>query len=411
MKHKHILAFLCCTGSLFTASGQLKNTISGKVLQDRTGAAIPNASVFITNSSKGTMSDSSGAFELPDVPAGTYDLVVSSIGYTTRVYTYKAEQLPLKLEVRLRPKVEVLQDVVVEPDEKNGWEKWKFFFTQNFLGGNEAGRSCEIKNYKTLRFRYSKSRNTLHVLADDPLIIENKVLGYQVKYQLEDFRFNFQTHVLLFYGYSLFTELNKNGPTPRQLKNREKAYNGSVAHFMRSLYRDSLQAEGFEVRRLVKRPNLEKQRVEAMYTAAVKKQRAAHPGYIEAPDMNTIGDKDSGSYYTGVLRQQSIIEEYGPGPLTADSLLLNRDSVSRKLFFNNYLSVIYTKAKEDQDYLDYNHENRRPGLPRSSALLPGGLSITIEPNGNYYEPQDFLTIGYWAWNEKVGILLPVDYRK
>ncbi|HEY4151082.1 MAG TPA: carboxypeptidase-like regulatory domain-containing protein, partial [Chitinophagaceae bacterium] len=145
---KHILAFLFCAGSLLTVSAQVKNNIRGKVVQGESGAPISNASVFITNTSKGTVSDSSGNFELADVPEGTYDLVISSIGFETQVYTYNAAQLPLRLQVRLGPKVEVLQDVVVEPDEKNGWEKWSFFFTQNFLGSNEAGRSCKIKNYK-----------------------------------------------------------------------------------------------------------------------------------------------------------------------------------------------------------------------------------------------------------------------
>ena len=408
---KHILAFLLCTGSLLTGLAQPKNVIRGRVLHSQTGAGVPGASVFITNTSIGTVSDNSGAFELPGVPEGSYELVVSSVGFQTKVYTYKAAQLPLQLDVRLKPKIEELQTVVVEPGEKNGWEKWKFFFTRNFLGSNEAGRGCEIKNYKTLRFRYSKTKGTLHVLADDPLIIENKVLGYRVKYQLEDFRFNFQTHTLIFYGYSLFSELNKNGPSPRQLKNREKAYNGSVAHFMYSLYHDSLQKEGFEVRRLVRKPNLEKERVQAMCAAALKKQRAEHPGYLEVPAMNAIGDKDSGSYYAAVLRQQNIIEEYGKPLLTADSLLLDRDSLSRKLFFRDYLYIIYKKGKEDQDYLDYNQENRNLSFPRSNAFLPGGVPITIEPTGNYYEPQDFLTMGYWAWNEKVGILLPLDYKK
>ncbi|HEY4150353.1 MAG TPA: hypothetical protein VGM41_15550, partial [Chitinophagaceae bacterium] len=354
-----------------------------------------------------------------DVPEGTYDLVISSIGFETQVYTYTAAQLPLRLQVRLGPKVEVLQDVVVEPDEKNGWEKWGFFFTQNFLGSNEAGRSCKIKNYKTLRFRHSKKNGgMLHVLADDPLVIENKVLGYQLKYQLEDFRYNFQTHVLIFYGFTLFTELDKNGPSKKQLKNREKAYNGSISHFMRSLYHDSLEAEGFEVRRMVKRPNLEKQRVRSLYMHSIKRDSTGATDNHTAPSRPVINfgppagtSSDSATYYRHVLGEPDWLDEYAQATLNADSLLLNRDSLIRKLFFENYLYVIYKKGKEDQDYLDFNHESRPAYFPRSNIFLSTRQPITVESTGNYYPPQTLMSIGYWAWNEKVGIMLPLDYKK
>ncbi len=257
------------------------------------------------------------------------------------------------------------------------------------------------------------------MLADDPLVIDNKELGYRLKYQLEDFRYNFQTHVLIFYGYTLFTELDKNGPSKKQLKNREKAYNGSISHFMRSLYHDSLQAEGFEVYRMVKKPNLEKQRVRSLYVHALKRDStgtaanrsgALHPAVMNfGPPPGT--SSDSATYYNHVLSEPDWLDEYGQATLNADSLLLNRDSLTRKLFFNNYLYVIYKKGKEDQDYLDFNHENRPAYFPRSNLFLSARQPITIESTGNYYPPQTLMAIGYWAWNEKVGIMLPLDYKK
>ncbi len=86
----------------------------------------------------------------------------------------------------MKPKMEELQTVVVEPYEKDGWETWGKFFIENFIGTSQNARSCTIKNYKTLRFRHSKKRNQLTVTADDPLIIENKALGYSIQYQWKD---------------------------------------------------------------------------------------------------------------------------------------------------------------------------------------------------------------------------------
>ena len=392
---KHILAFLFFSGGLLTGMAQMKNTIRGRVVQGEKGEPVPGASVFITNTSKGTVSDSSGSFELANVPYGTYDLIVSSIGFETQSYTYKAEQLPLRLEIKLHPKVEELETVVVEPDEKNGWQRWGKLFTDDFLGMNKAGRDCRIKNYTTLRFRYSRKRKLLRVLADEPLDIENKALGYRIKYQLENFYLDFTSYKLVFYGYTLFSELDsRKGPTRRQLKNREEAYNGSLVHFMKSLYHDSLAAEGFEVRRLVRRRNDEKERVKPIY----RQQRA--------------GTMDSTAYYERIMHQPDIIDDFGKTVLTADSLLTRTGVSTKSLFFTDYLFVEYKREEEDPDYLLYTHAGRRPySSQRSNAFLPDALSITIEPTGNYYPPQSFMTLGYWAWNEKIGTLLPLDYKK
>ena len=420
---KYILAFLCCAGTL-TGMAQMKNTIRGRVVQGETGAAISGASVFITNTSRGTVSDSSGAFELLNVPDGSYDLIVSSIGFETQAYTYKAEQLPLRLEVRLKPRVEELQTVVVEPDEKNGWQRFGQFFIDNFIGTNENGRYCRIKNYNTLRFRYSQKKGILKVLADEPLIIENKALGYRVKYQLENFYFNYKNRMLIFYGYSLFSELDEKGPSRRQLRNREKAWNGSIMHFMYSLYHDSLAAEGFEVRRMTQRPNEEKQRVRQVYREAMKVnepvasdnlsvQRLPGIGIVSTrPATRNRGISDSSAYYNNVLRQPDIISEYGKTLLTADSLLTTTGTKTKSLFFTNYLYIVYKKEDEDWDYLRYTGEGRQPySIQRSSAFLPDSTAVTIAATGNYYPPQSFMTLGYWAWDEKIGNLLPLDYRK
>ena len=54
---------------------QDKKYIAGRVFNGETGAAIPNASVFITNTSKGTVTSVNGTFELKGIPAGKYDLI------------------------------------------------------------------------------------------------------------------------------------------------------------------------------------------------------------------------------------------------------------------------------------------------------------------------------------------------
>ena len=385
-------AFLLFSMLVFNTSGQSLNYIKGKIINGVTGAAIANASVFITNSSKGTVSSSKGEFELNGVPEGTYDVVASCIGFETQVYTYKASQLPLRLQIQMKPKADELKEVVIEPYEKNGWETWGKFFTENFIGSSADARDCRIINYQVLHFRNSKKKNLLTVTAEEPLIIENKALGYRVQYQLEGFSFDFNKKILLYFGYTLFRELNNKGPKSWQLKNRQRAYNGSMAHFMRSLYTDHLLEEGFEVKRLIKTPNLEKERIKKIY-----RER-----------MGAVS-KDSSHYYEGILRQPDMFENYGKDLLTADSLVTTIDSLNKSLFFNDYLYITYKNEKEDPAYVDFSNERRQPFYQRSIIFLINSTPIVIEANGNYHMPQDLISYGYWGWSEKIASMLPVDY--
>jgi hypothetical protein len=391
---KYILAFLLMLFITGDAFAQSSNYIKGRVVNGETGTGIPNASVFISNTSKGSISNNAGEFELPDVPAGNYDLVVSCIGYETQVYSYKASQLPLKLRVQLAPKAEELQTVVVEPYEKDGWEKWGKFFIENFIGTSANAKNCSIKNYKALHFRNSKKRGQLTVTANEPLIIENKAMGYKIQYQLEGFSYGFSDHVLTYFGYALFDELNKKGASKRQLKNREKAYNGSIVHFMTSLYHNRLIEEGFEIKRLYRTPNLEKQRVKNMY--------------VRSSPSNPV--KDSAEYYERILHGPDMLETYGNSLLTTDSLVTKTDALNKYLFFNDYLYIVFKKAKEDNEYLEYIHEKREAYWRISVVFLLNRRAITIDEKGNYSMPQDFMSYGYWSWSEKISSILPLDYR-
>ena len=175
---------------------QTNYTIKGRVVQDGTQTPVPGASIFISNSTKGTASAQDGSFELSDVPTGNHEVVISSIGYSTIVYAYKGADLPLYLDVRMKSKASELSAVVVEPDEVNGWERWGKFFLDNFIGTNIDAQNCKLLNRDVLRFKFSKKTNTLTVIADEQLLIENRSLGYNIKYQLEEFNFDFSGRML-----------------------------------------------------------------------------------------------------------------------------------------------------------------------------------------------------------------------
>jgi hypothetical protein len=391
---------------VMSAASRQNNVITGIVLNGENDAAIPNASVFITNTSRGTISGTDGRFQLNNIPPGKYELIISSIGYNTQVYPFSSDKLPLQLKIYLEPKAIELATVVVEPYDKDGWKNWGKFFLENFIGTTDAARLCKIKNYKALRFRHSRKKNVLTVVADEPLIIENRDLGYKITYQLEDFSYDFNKNTLFFLGYTLFEDMAKGKEEipKRFLRERKNAYDGSMVHFMRALYTNRLVQEGFEVRRVVRIPNTEKERVRKIMQA----QRNRSGGGSRSGNQINI-HRDSTQYYNKVFGQKDYDQIISPHTLTADSLVSFTTDGECVLFFDNYLQVMFKPKLEEPAYLAYTREGRDPYHPRSLVFLVNGHPLTVDKNGSYHPPTEFFSSGYWAWNEKISHLLPADY--
>jgi hypothetical protein len=404
-----LFSLLLLTG--FTFSQQI---IKGKVVNSVNGTPVPGCSVFISNTSKGTVSDKNGYFELNGIPAGKHELIVSSIGYETTAYSFSFEQLPLQLRVELQVKVKELQNVTVEPSVEEGWDRWGKMFTDNFIGNTPNAAHCKIKNEKAIRFRFYKKTNRVIAYADEPVILENKALGYRISYQLEEFEVNFKTNVSLYFGYPFFEEMDKDRKSRLQKwkRNRDKAYYGSMIHFIRSLYVDSLAQQGFEVRRMVKIPNEEKERVKKIYHGRrVVKTSAATGVTIVTNQKNELQKAmpDSSDYYESILGQKDFKEIYGRDMLTADSLILRTEGAYKILFFTDYLYITYKNEIEDEDYLRFHRETRRPTFQRSYIIMPNLNPAEIDVNGNY-PPQDILALAYWGWSEKMADFIPLDYK-
>jgi len=79
---KLLLGFLTgfCSLQLF-AQTQPQYPISGTVLDADTGKPLPHANVFLANTMKGSVTDSTGRFLIRGVPVGTFEIVVSRVGY------------------------------------------------------------------------------------------------------------------------------------------------------------------------------------------------------------------------------------------------------------------------------------------------------------------------------------------
>jgi hypothetical protein len=395
---------LCCfCFLLFSLIANSQKLIKGIVLDAEKNRPIPNASVFLNTTSFGTVTNEQGNFSLA-FPVGKYELIVSSIGYETYNQIINTDELSDFITIKLKIKSQILQTVIVEPYEKDGWEKWGKLFLESFIGTSANALNCTIKNKEVIHFRNSKKTNELSAIADEPLIIQNKALGYTLQYQLELFSYNFNSHYLLFVGYPFFQPMKgSEGKQRRWEKRRSEAYFGSIMHFMRSIYRNKVNEEGFEIRNLQKIPNYEKHRVKQAYSGNMHTITTAN-----GTNVITHINKDTAEYFDQILRQDDYRDIIGKTILTGDSVAYAIDSTTAGFQFKDYLLVIYKNKYAAVEY--------RQQLPRNGSAMVSQIvlvtekHIEIEANGSYYDPTNLLSTGYWAWSEKIASLLPFDYK-
>ncbi len=401
-----------------TVPALAQQTIKGTVVNPLTNQPIAGASVFLTNTSKGGSTNKEGYFEINDIKPGKYELITTSVGFETSVFSFSSEELPLKLRVEMKTKITELDNVVLEPFVEEGWDKWGNTFMSSFIGKNTNAKDCKLKNHKDIRFRFYKKTNRLEAIADKPLIIENNALGYKIEYQLEAFEIKFKEGSTTYYGYTLFTQLGNQDKDPKKrwVKARDKAYYGSMKHFFTALYNNKLLEEGFEVRRMVKHPNLEKQRVRKLGPSVLG---GGGNIFVSSRDknlvkkdsvQNVITGQDSSEYYRRILRQENFIEEYSPHFVTLDSLTIGKDGIFNVIYFPNYLYVTYKKGMEDQAYLDFFNERRKPFYQRSLIFITEETPLLIGPDGSYFYPDKLLSTAWWGFQEKMSTMLPTDYE-
>jgi hypothetical protein len=89
--------------------------VSGKVLDDR-GEPLPYATVYVRNTSNGTVANASGKYQL-NVAPGVQEIVFQYIGYTTKVEKITVENKPVVLNVRLEPADLALNEVVITSED------------------------------------------------------------------------------------------------------------------------------------------------------------------------------------------------------------------------------------------------------------------------------------------------------
>ena len=88
-------------------------SLSGKIINKETGTPIPDANIIVENTPYGAASGDGGYFTILNLPAGTYDITVSVIGFDRLTRTDVLIGGPQNLDFALSPAVVELDPVLV----------------------------------------------------------------------------------------------------------------------------------------------------------------------------------------------------------------------------------------------------------------------------------------------------------
>ncbi|MES2776111.1 MAG: carboxypeptidase-like regulatory domain-containing protein [Bacteroidota bacterium] len=361
----------------YVAAFSQGTVIHGIVVDAATNKPMANASVFINGTSRGTVTNSEGIFQLVPSPASSYEIIVSYVGYKTVQFIARPEDLAGRVRFEMTVQEAEAKNVVVEPDVKDGWEKWGRTFLETFIGKSELAAKCKLKNPEVLRFKYNSKTRILRVIATDALDIENSGLGYNIRYQLEQYEYRIRDGIVGYVGYQFYTpfETKKERKEKKYIAARLEAYSGSLMHFIRSAYSHKLLEEGFETRLLKK---------------------------VERVDSSLM----NGRYYKRVSKVDMLDKNILP-----DSAFIKTDSSGRYQFlvFEDYLDINYKKEKEKPAYVAAQYPVRKAYNPISQIWLVNRRPVQIDANGLFFDPMDMYTSGYWGW-EKLAESVPSDYE-
>lgn len=241
------LLLLCCLPA-FASSQEIKGTVVDLV----TGAPIHAATVYINNSTLGSLTDEQGNFILKGNIVFPVDVVVSAVSYGTR--SVRVNQAGTIAPVKLDLEADELPAVKVLPPLKDGWELYGKDFVENFISYSAFAGQCEILNKKDLVFKMDEEKWILYVSAKHPLRIRNKALGYIIHFDLADYAQHYLTREVYFLGYTRFEPMKPRNEKQRAKweLNRKTAFMGSLNHFMRSVYQKNSGEQGFQLNVVVR---------------------------------------------------------------------------------------------------------------------------------------------------------------
>ncbi len=351
------------------AQAQVAARIIGTVT-DTTGTPLEDINVFVASSMQGTVTDSRGQFELVGLPLGSLRLYVSAIGYEPQHEdVFLREARTHVHDFALVPATYEIGEITVTADNRR-WQRQFERFKRLFIGETPFADQTTITNSGVLDF--SAQGGEFRAQASEPLIIENKALGYRLTYFLNEFVA--EPTSWRWDGEPLYEPLEPESPEQAALWNarRDSTFYGSFRHFLLAVINDQVGEQGFE-----------------MYSRPASGMSGPGAG---------IG---GGGRLSGNQRF----------PIRASEILKPGESENERILdFEGFIDVVYTRELEERAFLALQQPpRRRPRFQTSPIKLDRGATI-IDLKGDTLDPYGVTFYGGYFGYERIANQLPKEYR-
>lgn len=379
--------------ALLQVDALAQGTLSGQVLDAQTSKPLEMANVFFANTTVGMPTNAQGKFAFPTLKPGSYTLVVSYLGYQLYKQAITVADAPQTFIIQLAPTTNQLSEVVVRPHRNRPADYARF--VQRFLGSSSFSKQCKIRNPDGVVVEYDDQKKALTAYTPYQLQVDNEALGYRVTFYDLDFRVSYGQQTTYTDSQVSFQDLTPRNERQRRrwAENRQRAYQGSFMHFLRSVYHDEVAAAGFRVQRLQREVN---------------KRRAWADTFMLT--RSTLGVQNRGLPMAVVhaLREPPITSALSPDELPIDSL--RRWQAPRAwLRFRGLLAVTYEGEEKDPAYQRLFPGSRGDARAQRSVVHLRAPEAEVAAAGVVRTVGAVVTEGYWGF-ERVGELLPQDYQ-
>lgn len=372
--------------------------ISGSVTDSAGKAPLINVSLYIANTTIGTETNSKGLYEFSNLPVGNYQIIVSFIGYGTQVVEVNGTSGDHIINIVLNSKVTELKEVTIGP---NSWQENLTRFKMEFIGTDNT-QECKLLNDSILNLHFNNNRLTAN--TDDFLDIENRLLGYKLRFLVKDFWADYTTRQCHYLGSVIFGELHGTKKEEKAwAKNRLAVYNASFRHFLVSTSKNQTTNDQFIMAKMTRKPNPERPPdsiIALKYKQFAAKLRIHHTRSLD----------DSLLKWSKLSRQPKIVSDLSRQALYETDIIKPAGVPGIfQLQFTNYVYVIYKKKTVEKDFDDLfrfpqarAHQIAAVSLKNvNTPTFFNSRGILISQESLYYEG---------AWSSRIVNLLPDDYE-
>jgi len=381
-------------------------SITGIVRDQKDG--LPGAGIYISGYKIAAVADNDGKFKINNLKPGNYDLLVQMVGYLPYSKNVIISDKSVQVELILKENTVQLDEIVIRADPNRA--KYIAQFKEFFIGRSPNSSQCKILNPNVLIVDFDVTQSTLTVKTNEFLIVENRALGYRLKYMLDHFEYNSRTHIIYYSGHPSFEELKASGSKRQKyINNREVAYYGSAQHFFKSLYQNTTKEEGFIINKMIKVPNPNRYPDQVIYDNISKLKTLR-----EKTGIRKTGEKiDTAqlAFWKKQLEMPRYIDKFSRAEVLTDTLVHYYNQNLKYLNYTDALCIQYTKERESLAYSKTGFWIFRPlDIPDYEISLVNLMQAPVRfyENGGIYDSRGIMYEGYWAY-EKVADMVPMDY--